>query len=220
MERDDDQPTGKAAQPPAPPEHAHLGCVDDVAHPQGEHGDGGADRLTDGHGGEHGADVLEPIHRRPPADQPLEDDHRQERPGHVARRLGERGPQRQQRELPGEQVPEQDPGPPAQATQVQHRDAHPGGRPEGTRRARQQERLAALGGGVVADSDQQHPGRIPQRPSGDQQAPPGRLRGGERCVGVRPASDICPGPLGKTVPPCATRVERDGVAEASASAAV
>ena len=57
-----------------------------------EHRDGRGERLTDGDGDEHGADLLEPVHRRPPADQPLEDEHRDSSPGHIARRVGKRDP--------------------------------------------------------------------------------------------------------------------------------
>ena len=55
--------------------------------------------------------------------------------------------------------------------------------------------LAALGSDVVAAGDQEHPGRILHRPSRNQQAPPVRLGGGERYVGVRQASHVCAGPL-------------------------
>jgi hypothetical protein len=83
----------------------------------------------------------------------------------MAGRVGKRDPHR----LPGareihdraEEVPEQDPGPPAQPTQVQQGNSHAGGRPEGTDPAGQQQRLAALGGDIVAGGDEQHPGRIP-----------------------------------------------------------
>jgi hypothetical protein len=168
-ERDHDQPARDPAQPPALPEHGHLGHFKRAARPPGKDRDGRGERLADRDGDEHGTNLREPVHRCSPPDQPLEDDHRHNRPGHMTGRVGERDPQR----LPlarevhnrADQVPEQDPGPPAQATQVQHRNSDTGGRPEGTHAAGQQEDLAALGSDVVAAGDQEDPDGIPHRPS-------------------------------------------------------
>jgi len=75
----------------------------------------------------------------------------------MARRVGKRDPQRRPlaRKVheTADQVAEQDPGPPAQSTQVQHRNSDARGRPEGTHPTRQQERFAALGSDVVAAGD-------------------------------------------------------------------
>jgi hypothetical protein len=213
-ERQDDQPAGEVAQPPAAPEDAHLGRRDDVACPQSEQRDARADRRAGDDGDEHSADLLEAVQRDPRADEPPQDDHRHERPGHVASSLRERAPRRHPelndiRKQTAE-ISEQDCGPPAQPPEIQDRDPQAGARPERARRTREQQSLTALRKGVIASSNHHHRGDVPHRPCARQRPPPGgRSYRGERRVGARGTS------FATTVPSPAIRVERSTRTRAS-----
>ena len=81
------------------------------------------------------------------------------------------------------EIPEQNPRPPAQPAEMQHRDRQAAGRPERARRARKQESLPALGKGVAASSDHDHPQRrtaqttrTPRNPARWPAVPSGTLR--------------------------------------------
>ena len=81
------------------------------------------------------ADLLGAIDRRARADEPPQQQGAHDDLGHVARLLAEQAPERQ-RDGSEEQLPvddelrDEDPGPPAQAPQVERRDAEPGRRPD------------------------------------------------------------------------------------------
>jgi hypothetical protein len=100
--------------------------------------------------------MREAVHPCPRADEPQKKARRHDRSDDVACRLRERDAQRQQPELAGKQIPDQHAGPPAQPAEVEHRDPEAGGRPERTRRACEQQRLACLRKGVIASGDQGH----------------------------------------------------------------
>ena len=156
-----------------------------------------ADRLSDRDRDEDGDDVLQPVHPGARTYQAQQDEGRDDGPRDVPARSPRARRRAAAPELPREQVSEQHSRPPAQPAEVEHGDPDAGGRPERARRPCQQQRLAALGGSVVAGRDRCDAGEVApgydrrQRPPAVGVARDGDLELGAQARSLRSGSSSC-----------------------------
>ena len=164
------------SEPERAPHAGELMAVNDAVGEQRQRADGGADRDGGSDRDEHPADLIETVELCAPADQPPQQQRRDEDLGEVGRRDREGGAERSR---PGvrEQIADHGAGPPAQAAQVQHPDRQANGRPDRGDRAGELQGISAL----APPRSRRRPGRPRPRRSG----PPPEVRS-ERSTRAEP----------------------------------